>query len=75
MELLEIGIVGVVLTAFIEWVKATFNPDSDTTRVITIALSLVLGAGIWFFSGTAWWQSMLGVLSTATIVWAFIIKK
>lgn len=75
MELLEIGIVGILASGLIQTIKNTFGTSSNKTKLVTVAVALLGGAVIYFFSGTEYWQSALGVLTTASAVYAFLIKK
>lgn len=72
--LLQISIVGVLLSAIMEAIKAKFGPTSTTTKMVTIGLALALGAGIFFFSGTPIWIAFVGVLGVASTVYAFLLK-
>lgn len=74
MEILEIGIVGILASGLIQLIKNTFGAGSMKAKMITIGVSLVAGGAIYFFSGTPQWMAFLGVLATASTVYAFIIK-
>lgn len=74
-DFLGIGIVGIALSIFMEGVKAKFNPSKGMTKLITLGLAVVLGTVYYFGVQTVWWQSVIGVLSAATVVWAFIINN
>ena len=71
---LEIGIVGATLSFVIEFIKNKYGTESSTTKGLTLALAIVLGAGIYFLSGTAIWVSIVGVLAAASTIYAFFLK-
>lgn len=71
---LEIGIVGTGLSFVIETIKTKFGPGSTATKGITIGLAIAVGAGIYFLSGTAIWLAIVGVLASASTVYAFFFK-
>ncbi len=71
---LQIGIVGTFLSFVIQWIKGKYGTDSLATKGITIALAVVLGACIFFLSGTAIWLSIVGVLAAASTFYAFFLK-
>lgn len=74
MELLDVAIVGIVLSGAVQLIKKYFGTSSIKTKVITVGLSILVGAIIYFFQGTAVWQSALGVLAAASTVYALLIK-
>lgn len=75
MEFLEIGIIGAIISIIIQIIKEKWGTESDTTKVLTIGLSIVIGSVYYFLQGTALWQSILGVLATASTFYALIIRK
>jgi hypothetical protein len=74
MEFLEIMIVGVGLSAIVEIIKSQFGVNGTKTKVVLIALALLMGAMMYFLSGTTYYQAVLGMLGTASMVYAFIIR-
>ncbi len=74
-QFIQIGIVGVFLTFLIEFIKARFGTDSDKTKALTIILSIVLGAGYYFLSGTSLWLPIIGILASATTFYALFVKN
>jgi hypothetical protein len=75
MGILEIALVGVALSAIIEVVKNKFGTEGYITKAITIGLALLIGGIIYFLQDTAFWETFLGVLATASTVYAFLLKK
>lgn len=73
-QFLAIGIVGAALSAAIQWLQAKYGVEGGTTRTIAILGSVVLGGLVWVLSGTAIWQSILGVLAAASTVYAMFFS-
>lgn len=73
--MLEIGIIGVVASLITEGIKRYFGTTSWGSRAVVVGLSLLFGAGYWFLKDTSLWTSFLGILATASTVYAFLIKK
>jgi hypothetical protein len=71
---LEISIVGTILSFAVEAIKTKYGTSSFATKGITIGLAGVIGAAVFFLSGTAIWVSILGVLAAASTVYAFFLK-
>lgn len=72
---LGIAIVGAALSLVIEWVTNKLGTNSAGSKAVSIALSVVVGGAYWYLSGTAIWQSVLGVLAAASTVYAIFINK
>lgn len=72
--LMSIGIVGVALSAGIQWLQAKYGVEGSQTRAIAIVGSIVLGGFVWFFQGTPVWEAMLGVLASASTVYAMFFS-
>lgn len=73
-DFLGIAVVGGALSAVIEFIKAKFGITSETTKLLTIALAVVVGAVYTFLQDTAYWTTILGVLASASTVYALFIK-
>lgn len=74
-DFLSIGIVGVALSLVMEWIKAKFETSPFGSKVLVLGLSLAIGAVFYFLNGTVYWQAFIGVLGTATVVWAFLLNN
>jgi hypothetical protein len=74
-DFIGIAIVGAALSLAIEIVKEKFGTASFGTKIITLGLSLVVGAAYWFLRETPFWQTIVGVLAAASTVYAFVLKK
>lgn len=73
-DFLGIGIVGVALSLVIEWIKNRFGTYSVGTKAVTIGLSIVVGSAYFFLRDTSIWQTILGVLASASTFYALFMK-
>jgi len=73
-DFLGIAIVGAGLSLAIEWLTNKWGTTSSGAKAIAIVLSVIVGGAYWFFSGTAIWQSVLGVLAAASTVYALFFS-
>lgn len=71
---LEISIVGALLSLVIEYITNKANTNPLGGKTLAILLSIVVGAAYWFLSGTAIWQSILGILAAASTVYAIVFS-
>lgn len=73
-EFLGIAVVGALLSLVIEVVTIKIS-NPTITKLVTIVLSLVVaGAYVWVRS-TQYFQTVLVVLGTASIVYGFFLNK
>jgi len=75
VDFMGILVVGSVLSLFIQWAKNKHGTDTMGTKLITIGLSVVVGGVYFMFRGTEWYQTMVGVLTAASTVYALLLKK
>lgn len=73
-DFLGIAIVGVALSFVIEMIQAKYKVGSRATKGLTIALSILVGAGYYFIQSTAWYEPMLGILAAASTTYALLFK-
>lgn len=71
---LSIGIVGAALSWGIQWIQDRWGVEGAQTKAISIVGSVVLGGLVWFLQGTAVWASILGVLASASTVYALVFS-
>mgnify|MGYP003481014980 CR=1 FL=1 len=71
---LGIGIVGAALSLVVEYIKAK-SVDQLNLRTLVIALSLVVGSVYWVVAGTVYYETVLGVLASASTVYALFFNK
>ncbi len=73
--LLEIAIVGVIASLIMQGIKKWAKTSGWKSKVATVLVSIVLGGAYYFLKGTNVWESMLGVLASASTVYAFFVPK
>lgn len=71
---LGIGIVGALLSLVVEYIKAK-SVDELNLRTLVIALSLVVGSMYWVVAGTVYYETVIGVLASASTVYALFFNK
>lgn len=71
---LSIGIVGAALSFATQWLQDKYGVEGANTKAIAIVGSVVLGGFVWFLQGTAVWASILGVLASASTVYAMLFS-
>lgn len=74
-DFIAIGIVGVILSGIINFAKKKWGVQSNKTKVLTVALSLIVGAGYVWLRATPYFETVLIVLGSASTVYALVIKK
>jgi hypothetical protein len=72
---LSILIVGILASLLIEAINKVWGLNSPKAKVVTIGVSIVFGGLYYFLKDTIWWQTILGVLGTASTIYAFFLKK
>jgi len=74
IDFLGILIVGVIASGVIELINKHLGLASSGAKLATVGVSIILG-GIYFLCrDTAWWTTMVGILTTASTVYAFFLK-
>lgn len=73
-QFLSIGIVGASLSFLVQWLQNKFGVEGSETKVIAIVGSTILGGVIWFLSTTPIWATILGVLASASTVYAMFFS-
>ena len=74
VNFLGIGVVGVIVSLAVNFIKNKFGVSSGKTKLITLGLCIAGGTAFYFLSKMAIWETIVGVLLTATAFWAFILK-
>lgn len=72
---LQIMIVGVALSGLIEVIKTKFGTTSGKTKLLTVGLSVLVGGGYVLLQGTPLFTTVIGVLTTASTVYALFLNK
>jgi Na+-transporting NADH:ubiquinone oxidoreductase subunit NqrB len=71
----SIAIVGVVFSLALQWVKGKFGVDTNGTKIATVILALVIGTVYVWIQGTAYFQTILTVLGSASTFYALFLRK
>ena len=74
-DFLSIGIIGSALSAIFQLIKNYMPTTSAGNKLIMIGASLVLGSAYYFFSQTAWWVDVLGVLAAASTIYSMFFAQ
>jgi len=74
-DFLAITIVGALLSGVFEFTKGMFGESSTKTKLIVIGLSILVGGIYAFLRSTVYWTTMIMVLTSASTVYALILKK
>jgi len=74
-SLFAIGVIGAVVSIGVQWLKNKFGIGSNKTKLITIGVSIVIATVWYFFATSDWFINTVGILATASTVWALILKK
>lgn len=74
-EFLGILIIGALLSFIIESVTETFGTNSAGSKAITIVLAIVVGTFYVLARSTPWFETVVSILTAASTVYAFVIKK
>ena len=72
-EILNLALIGGLLSWFLEWV--TEEMDANQSKIATIICAIIFGSLYWIVSSTGYMEAVLGVLVSASTVYAFMLKK
>ena len=73
-QILSFAIVGGLLSTLIQIIQVRFGAEGNTTKMLAIGLSVVLGTIIWALAGTTLWTSILGILAAANTMYALVFS-
>lgn len=59
----------------IEWINTKFGVDGNRAKALTLLLALSVGAIYVWIRSTPYWETAVLVLTSASAVYALIIKK
>ncbi len=75
VDFLSIGIVGIVVSLVVEFIKSKWGSDTFASRTVVISLSIVLGLIYYFVRQTSWWLPIVGILGAASTFYGLFIAK
>lgn len=73
-DFLEIAIIGVVLSLFVQAIKDSTILNALGKKLVTVVLALILGTFYYFASQASWWSAFLGILGVASTFYALFLK-
>lgn len=71
----SIAIVGVIASIVIQAIKKVAGTSNLGNKVLTVAISVIFGAGYYLLKDTSIWTSIVGVLTVSSTVYAFFINN
>lgn len=72
---LSIAAVGVALSLIVEMIKAKFGMVSAITKLLTLILATIFAGAYVFLRQTPYFETVITVLGTASIVYGFLFKS
>jgi len=73
-DFLSIGIIGVISTFIVSYLKEKLGTNGWGTKIVVIALALILGGGFTWLRQTSYFETVVEILSASTLVYAFFLK-
>ena len=74
MDILSLGIIGAATSCVMEIIHKQFGTGSLLSKVIIVVLSMIVGTFYYFGYQTSWWTCFVGVLVSASTVYAFFFS-
>jgi len=75
MELLQLAIVGAIVSLITQAIKKYAGTSEYMTIAAVVVLSLLAGAVYFFLGNTAFWPHFIQVLTFAGAVYAYFIQR
>lgn len=75
MELLQLAIVGAVVSLLVQAIKKWAGTEGMANIAIVVGVSVVAGAVYFYAKDTAFWPVFVQILSFAGAVYSFLIKQ
>lgn len=75
-DFLGISVIGIGLSLLMSVIKDTFGTKSNTTKLLLVIISMILGTGYYFLQlNEGLYQIVIMILSIASAFYAFFLKK
>lgn len=74
-DFLAIGVVGAGVSTAIDIIKMRYGTSPNKTKIVTILLSIIIGAGYYFLRETQIFATIVGVLVSASTFYALVLKQ
>lgn len=68
-------IIGVIASLIIEGITRIAATKPTVSKIVSVAVCLVLGTGYYFAAQTEWWPTVVAVLAVASGVYAFLFNR
>ena len=72
---IAVGVVGAALSFVVQVIKTKLNTSPLISKGLTIILAVAVGGIYFWIRSTVWWETILGILASATTVWAFFLRE
>lgn len=73
-DFVSIGVVGAVLSIAFQYLKSP-NFTAMQSKLLVVVLSILVGGAYFLLRDTSWWATILGVLGSASTVYALFLKE
>jgi hypothetical protein len=73
-DILQISVLGIALSAVMEYIKAKLGTTSLTSKLTVVGLSVVIGAVYYFFRDTNIFATILAILGISSTIYALLLK-
>lgn len=70
-----IAVIGAMLSVVIQIIKNRYGTDTNATKLLTLGLSLAFGGFYVLLQSTPYFQTTILVLSSASAVYALLLRK
>jgi hypothetical protein len=74
-DFLGITVVGILLSLAVQLLKEKWPAKPVVVKLLTLTFSVLVGGAYWFLRDTPIWPTIIGVLTTASAVWALLLKN
>jgi len=75
MELTSYIIIGVAVSAIVQFLKKKYGTESNQTMVIVIGLSILAGSLYFFIKDSGYFENILTILAFAGATYTYVLKK
>ncbi len=75
MEILTLGIVGVIVSGIVQRLKTKYETSRDETLLMVAGVSVLAGLAYYFVERADLLQPIITILGIATAFYAFAIKR
>lgn len=75
MEILTLGIVGVIVSGLVQVLKNRWATGRDETLLLVAGISVVAGLGYYLVQRADLLEPIMAILGFSTVIYSFIIKR